>query len=296
MRVKPTLWLHVGLPKTATTAFQSWMRSNTDDLAEQGVLYPALFGSGGDKHNFIVSWLRNNRNFKRLGKILGASKGDAVLLSNEGLSNHFDDFDGDALSKFREVTQGWDVQIILVTRDAESWVRSYHKQCVLNPNNGGSPLWGTSMTVDEMAKHPRVRRFLENDTFAHDLKCAFGASQVHRFKYEDIDWFQACLSKMGVSMSMAVILPQSNQSLPDWAIEVLRHVNSVTDDMSIRNGWKLSLQNHLSSNHTILTNLSKAGEVPINQNRLLNISFNIDEFEEGFRPAVTRFLDTLCGK
>ena len=256
MSSKRKLWLHVGLPKTATTAFQSWMRNNADDLAEQGILYPPLFGTGNDKHNFLVGTLRQNRNFERLEKLLETTSVETFVLSDEGLSNHLDDFSDAALAKFRELTQSWDVRIILVTREAEAWTLSYHKQCVLNPDNGASPLWGTSLTVSEMSHHPRIQRLLNTEKLADDLTKAFGATEVRIHEFESHSWFETCLDGIGVERIEPTMLPRTNQSLPDWSIELLRRVNALTGDQSIRNGWKQALQTYLESNHTILTNLS----------------------------------------
>ena len=44
-----TLWLHVGIPKTSTTSYQSWMRAQAGALEHAGLLYPDHFGAGNDK-------------------------------------------------------------------------------------------------------------------------------------------------------------------------------------------------------------------------------------------------------
>ncbi len=258
--INRTLWLHVGIPKTSTTAYQSWMRKNAGLLKTSGVVYPDRFGADNDKHNFLVRELRHSPNLEAFEQCLADCHTPNMLLSDEGLTNHLDDFKDESLQRFRELTKDWNVKIILVTRNAASWTRSYHKQCVLNPHNGASPLWGTALTCEEIKDHPRIKRLVDHDGLARDLKIAFGAEFVYPFIYEDTSWFHASLDIMRVNFDSSAKLPHSNQSLPDWSIELLRRVNSYTDLTEIRNQWKIALQSYLGTNHTILTNLTKGSQ------------------------------------
>ncbi|TNE66780.1 MAG: hypothetical protein EP336_09170 [Rhodobacteraceae bacterium] len=47
---KPKLVLHVGMPKTGSTALQSWLAASRSSLRAQGVLYPGK----GTSHGFLV--------------------------------------------------------------------------------------------------------------------------------------------------------------------------------------------------------------------------------------------------
>ncbi|MEP3655297.1 MAG: hypothetical protein ABJO36_10415 [Litorimonas sp.] len=294
MTANRKLWLHVGLPKTATTAFQSWMQHHSDALLEQGISYPSHFGAGNDKHNFLVGDLRQNQTLNRLQGILqGTAKADHILLSDEGLTNHLDDFHSDALEAFRDLTQGWDVHVMLVTRDADTWLRSYHKQCVLNPNNGASPLWGTGLTVSQVADHPRIRRLLAAEILMDDLRAAFGAKEVRRFDFDSNNWFAACLRAINFDSEGPIELPRTNQSLPDWAIEVLRLVNSSTTSQKIRNAWKVALQNHLKTDHTILTNLTDTVETGLDGNIYEFVLEAINTGSAEAHPEMSTFLGSL---
>lgn len=288
-----TLWLHVGIPKTSTTSFQSWMRANAAEIERFDLSYPPLFGQGNDKHNFLVGALRRDKELGALKQLLDTTETPDILLSDEGLSNHLDDFDPASLERFRALTENWVVKILLMSRDPQSWTRSYHKQCVLNPDNGASPLWGTAQTVEEISTHPRIRRLLNSDALAVDLQTAFGAQKVHQFKYEDPTWFTTCLNLLGIHPVDGAELPQSNRSLPDWAIEVLRRINAMTSDQGIRNGWKLALQAYLSSNHTILTNLSEESDAGIDNDSLIEVQSSFDSFPPHMQGTVTAFLKHL---
>lgn len=287
-----TLWIHVGLPKTSTTSYQSWMRSNTALLEKSGLHYPDQFGAGNDKHNFLVGNLRHNANLPILEGILSKANSTQLLLSDEGLTNHLDDFRPEALERFRDLTQNWAVKVILVTRESGNWTRSYHKQCVLNPNNGASPLWGTSLTCDEISAHPRIKRLVSHASLAKDLKTAFGAESVNQFNYENPKWFLSSLNLMGVKLNETVTLPRSNQSLPDWSIELLRKINGHTNQTDIRNQWKMALQNFLGSDHTILTNLGNSKQ-RVDEDIFDYLTSIQDEFLSEHIDNIKKFLTSL---
>lgn len=268
MSVKRVI-LHAGPPKTGTSGLQNWFRRNRDLLRNAGVDYPDRFAPGEDKHVFLVPEFRQQPALPQLTAILNECDGETLLLSNEGLANHFDDFHTDSLARFRELTASLDVSIILVRRDPEAWTRSYYKQCVLNPNNGGSPLWGTSQSLDVIAEHPRLRRLRDIDVLARDMKAGFGATAVEILPFDRSALAIDIAAMIGAPALAREAVPAVNDSLPDWAIEAIRQVNAEIPDNNGRDRWKAALQSHLKSSHSILTNLAFTGAPP-------RIAFNPD--------------------
>jgi len=254
MNVVPKkLYLHVGLPKTGTTALQKWFRQHQDDLSLAGIQYPDQFGHNGDKHSFMIDELRNNSKIPRINKIVTNANCSTLFLSNEGLSNHLYDFDPIALKNFRELTKDMVITIILVTRPKEAWLRSYHKQCVLNPNIGASDLWGTSLRASELVDHPRIKRLLNYERLLDDMKTEYGAHSTFHIRYNEPYWFELILDELGVGHLSTHPLTSINVSLPDWAIEMMRQVNSYISSNQGRLAWKRVLQEFLKTNHTIMT-------------------------------------------
>lgn len=244
------LILHVGLPKTGTSALQRWCRTNRPLLQANGISYPDAFPVGGDKHQFLVTDLRCNDPL-RLEKILVETKASTVLISAEGLANHLDDFDPRALAAFRDLTAGLRTEIFLVTRNRDAWLRSYYKQCVVNPKNGASDLWGTSLSFAEFDRHPRVRRLLDEEVLKRDLCRAFAAEGVASFDY-DGDWFADILSHLGLRPGQAPPLPQVNESLPNWAADILLRVNRSGVSEPERRRWRVALQQHLANGNSVM--------------------------------------------
>jgi hypothetical protein len=54
MSGRPTLYLHIGAPKTGTTYLQQVIAGNRKRLAEDGVLRPGAPGSAGPKGHFVA--------------------------------------------------------------------------------------------------------------------------------------------------------------------------------------------------------------------------------------------------
>ncbi|WP_017931943.1 hypothetical protein [Robiginitomaculum antarcticum] len=293
MTTEPRIWLHVGPPKTATSAVQYWLRKHNEALKEIGISYPDMFGTDNDKHSFLVRALRQDPKLTLLEDALSKNKSPTLIFSDEGLCNHLDDFDPTALTRFRYLTEGYRVGILIVHRQPEPWIKSYHKQCVLNPDNGASPLWGTAMNVETLSEHLRVKRLMNIRGLVESLKGSFGAVTVKTFQFESTDWFDDMLDTIGAGHLTPANLPKSNVSVPDWATECLRRVNAVTHNQDLRNYWKSALQIYLQTNHTILTNLKQSDSVQRDQLTHIYLSQGIDSFPSSQQSAIKRFLETV---
>ncbi|WP_242110300.1 hypothetical protein [Luteimonas aquatica] len=247
------------MPKTATSALQRWLHRNALLLASAGACYPDGAHLRGDKHQFLVGELR--RGGTTLARLLPRLRHTTAIFSAEGLSNHFYDFDPAALRRFRQDTAGIDIEILMVTREREAWLRSYHKQCVVNPGNGASDLWGTALTAAQIADHPRIRRLTDARQLGEDLLRGFGARRLHRLRFEE-DWFAATLALLGLDAATAPPLPRANDSLPDWAVEVLRRLNGIAAPERHKDYWKSALAAFLGSNHLELNAAAQADAMP----------------------------------
>jgi hypothetical protein len=250
--------LHVGLPKTATSALQRWLHSNGSQLEAAGARYPGGAHLSGDKHQFMVGQLRN-RGIASLEGLLAERRQETVLLSSEGLSNHFYDFREEALERFREDTSAHRVEVVMLVRQPERWLHSYHKQCVINPVNGASELWGTSMTERELADHPRIRKLMDIRQLSSDIARGFGARQMHILNFEE-DWFSDFLGLLSLDPGKCPPLPRVNESPPGWAVEILRCLNGLGLPKQRADYWRSLLGSATRSTHLELT--SPACAVP----------------------------------
>lgn len=260
------LFLHVGLPKSATSSLQRWFNMNRVPLHSAGIDYPAPYNQKSDKHDFLVPAFRSGQGFSAIHACLDASKQKNILFSNEGLSNHLYDFDARILHQFRTQTKEYNTTVILVTRPKQGWLRSYHKQCVINPQNGASDLWGTDLTLEQIEGHPRIKALLDHKQLETDLAAAFGAQSVVKVDFTDADWLSDIFEHLDIVGLGGLPIIKANMSLPDWAVESLRVLNQCTASSTKRLLWRSFIQEYCDSNHSIL--LDAADAMPKNKWRL----------------------------
>lgn len=79
----PTIYIHLGLAKTGTTALQNFIALNKERFAEYGIYYPET-GLVSNCHHGIAFYWSNNMAYKRVFKI---PENQLLLLQNE-LSKH----------------------------------------------------------------------------------------------------------------------------------------------------------------------------------------------------------------
>lgn len=110
---KKHLYLHVGLPKTATSSLQTWLHENADTLAVNDISYQFTDNiSMQPKHQFLVFELLNN-NFSHSASVLEKTKTEAIIWSTEGLTNHLVDFSKTAFLQFRQLVASYQLTLIV---------------------------------------------------------------------------------------------------------------------------------------------------------------------------------------
>ena len=237
------LVLHVGLPKTGTSALQTTASSNYAKLLEMGVEYPLVEGASGllhPKHQFLVNMLLKD-SLERLEPFLEERLAPLVFLSAEGLSNHFFDFPERALANFRAATSGWRKTVFIVLREKDSWLRSLFKQCVINPTNRNY-LYGTGLVFEDFCSEARVRRLGDYNGLIDLLSSGYGAEDVFVANYEGDVWFelQHCLDcNVGAMFERASLV---NTSLSDELVEIIRQVNALGAASGLRSQFLAYLE------------------------------------------------------
>lgn len=247
--MKKKIILHIGLPKTATTALQKWCHKHRLDLRHAGVDYPDAIESEVDpKHQFLVHELKSG-NFRKLSGILQSSLCDKMFLSTEGLSNNFQDFSDGQFALFRNAVSEYEVIIFVVSRDWSSWIRSYYNQSVVNPPTSGYP-YATQLSLEDFSELERVR-FLGNLPNQQDkLRSSFGATEIVVAKFEQ-DWVSTWSCLMGLSPS-DVILPRANESLEPEVVFLILRLNRANISIGARNIILSAIQRATGAENTIL--------------------------------------------
>jgi hypothetical protein len=253
---KQALILHVGMPKTGSSALQSLLYRNKDLLAQQGFEYAEIDGDTAiPKHQYLVTELLQNR-FVRTRDILGGRSKHGLILSSEGLSNHLYDFSPEALKGFSQLIRDFDCKIFVVLRSPEDWARSYYKQAVINPSIRLVGYYACALTFSKFVKLPRVRQLMAHQTLLDDLRCRFGVDNLIEADFHG-DWLQEFSGLIGVPSENIKGFAQVNQSPPNWVIEVLRQVNLFALPEPRRLAWKAVLQDFTKTNHVTMKKAHK---------------------------------------
>lgn len=242
---------HVGLPKTGSSALQIWADANRRALRAQGINYPTIIGEEiVPKHQFLVPALMSNQ-LACIDRLIEENKYETLFLSTEGLSNHLYDFPEKSLEAFRALTASIDLKIFMVIRDPEAWTRSFYKQSVINPPIAAYG-YATPLRYEAFQQLPRVLRLTNTARLTREIQAAYGASEVVVARYE-ADWLNDLeeLLRLKIDETFTPI-KQSNKSVSDDLIELIRQVNAMKIPSESRKGFLSLLQNVLKTEHNIL--------------------------------------------
>ncbi|MFO1104094.1 MAG: hypothetical protein U1E20_14465 [Methylocystis sp.] len=247
IRRKRRLLLHVGLPKTGTSALQRWCYANSSRFLEQNIRYPTPSADTEmPKHQFMVSDLMTG-DLSRTALAVAEGNEEGAILTTEGLTNHLYDFRPIGLEKIRDLFEAFHLTAFLVRRKPEDWLRSYHKQCAINPRIAEYN-YGTGLDLDAFRELPRVRRLMNVANLAEDCAAAFGAKEVVTIDY-DSDWLARFLSLCGYTPTEKVELEVANGSAPGWLFEAVLRINRQPFNDNARIAWLGTLQRFSSSPH-----------------------------------------------
>lgn len=230
---------HAGLPKTGSTSIQRVLYGNRRELANAGIVYPEPDRSDDPKHQFLVTGLLSGRHQALLHAINSTSGEENILFSAEGLSNHLFDFSTESVDVFRKINAPYRCRAVLVTRPWHVWLKSYFKQCVVNPPHERWTQYAFSGSLQEFEKHERVRRFRDIGTLKKRLVEKLGMETVDIIEYSSsvLDDLIAWLPGNVPTDNMKRFPDGANTSLSDVAAEVARQVNGIVHDRAERAMW-----------------------------------------------------------
>ncbi|CAG0949661.1 hypothetical protein RHIZO_00115 [Rhizobiaceae bacterium] len=262
IRRKRRLLLHVGLPKTGTSALQRWCHANAGRLLEQGIRYPTPSADTEmPKHQFVVSDLMTG-DLSRTGRAVAEGSEEGTVLTSEGLTNHLYDFRPIGLERLRSLFEPFHLTVFLVHRKPEDWVRSYHKQCAINPRNAAY-YYGTGLDLHLFRELPRVRKLMNISDLTLDCAAAFGASEVVTTAYES-DWPGRFFALCGYVPPEKVDMEIANESVPEWVLDAVLRINRLPFTDKARTAWLGTLQRFTNSRHAGLRKheaVSNAGDL-----------------------------------
>ena len=240
--MRKTLYLHIGMHKTGTTALQSFFSANQNDLADE-VCYPAA-GNNGISHGSLSNSMKGalwEEKFEEMQRMMGrienthytqvsaserqeiltklsheiaASRARRVLLSSEGffewippaeLRGQFDWFEGE-------------IKVVLYLRRQDSWIKSVYNQVVKDEY---IRYYGSPKSLPQIG-------LMDISGYLDNLSIAFGKSSVFlRLWYPNLDvvsdFFENILN-LDLRKRTGIIswTNRENRSLPDLLLPLQR--------------------------------------------------------------------------
>jgi hypothetical protein len=251
--------VHVGYPKTGSTALQEACVTYRQQLEPAGVLYPeSLVTVGTSKHEELCRLIRVNKVQQALSHLAGEvalSAAHTVLLSTESIVNQLDRIDDSRwVAFFQGLGQFGNLELLLVVRHPADLLLSYYKQAVVNQPSRLMSFYATPLPLSEFAQLPEIRSFLHLPSVIAKLE-RFSSAKVVKFDYsltvvtDVLNWV--------VGSRFEIQEPaRANEGLQPEEVELIRQINArqLPDDQ--RNAWFKALNHCCKLSNTTATTLA----------------------------------------
>lgn len=245
------MFMHIGLPKTGTTAWQTWADQHRADLLSQGIDYPAASTiTQSPNHSALSQGLRRG-DLAGLQDVLQSASAETLLLSSEGFSMGLSEFPERSLAAFREITRGITIVCLLITRPAEQWVVSMYRQAKLN-NVAPKVGFGTADRIERFRATDRMKMLLDHARLAQMALAAFGATRCENIPYGKGAFDRFC-AVVGIDAQNMAAPKRLNESVSAAVAELMRQLNGWTADETLRQGflWLFSQTGPTSHNRLL---------------------------------------------
>ena len=232
-----TIYLHIGTPKTGSTALQHFLWDNKSILSNHNIeainpfveawnlcccyFRPKAWLSNPFKedHSLKKNWLSN---FK---KDIDASPHNNLIISQENFSH----IKANNIIEFRDFFSGYETKVICYLRRQDLRLESAYQEAI-------KTVPGLSKTFEQWVNNAHfMESRLNYDAFISKWANAFGDSNViirpfERTQFTNGSIFDDFLSIMNIDINEMFVLPkpeQSNVAISQDFIEVIRLCNSI---------------------------------------------------------------------
>jgi len=191
-----TVYLHIGMHKTATTAIQVCLRENQKALASLGYAMPRS-GASGTTHNNIAFSIRNLPRYDpekggidELVDELSTSSYDRFIISAEAL----DHLNGEQIGLLRQKLSNFDFKIVVFLRRQVEWLQSEWSEMVkLRFYQNDFATWIEQRTAEDRRLH--YFEFLEKWSNIFDrenVRVRVYERGLYRERNVFLDFLEAC--------------------------------------------------------------------------------------------------------
>lgn len=224
------LILHVGTPKTGTTSVQAYLDKKQRKLRKKGVLYPNRFHNpNAPKHQ----WFERNLvsvnaeslvdNFKDIINHV-EDHTHTILLSSEGIYNHWWDFSYESKALLLELNELFDIEVWVWFREPLAFAESFYKQCLRNPQVGHINSYGRDLSFMEVLEDPWFNQHLDYNGFVNECDELFGRGSVTVFEC-DQDTVTTVIQRLGLDTPHDNPVARKNNCMNAVTAELYRVIN-----------------------------------------------------------------------
>lgn len=252
---KRRLILHAGTPKTGTTSLQFFLNENREKLAEKGFWYPKVQATGHEpKHQELLNSLKQASEesiIKVFDETLGnpADNIHTIILSTEGLYNHWHDIDQYNKYLFSRLCILFDLQLWVWFREPVEYCQSFYPQVIANPQSStdANSVFGKDISFEEMLNSDWFMRHQDNYGFIQEAVSVFGENNIRAFIYGN-DTVNEFLNSLKIK-NIAAKSHRRNKSLSLVEIHLLKVINRLNLD-SVQKSSSIEKIKNLDLNET----------------------------------------------
>jgi hypothetical protein len=232
-----SLVLHAGSPKTGSTSLQSYLDGNRNRWLRSGILYP-IYGTKDQavpKHQWVNRFLYADPDEQKFADCLAQCLDECemsthtILLSTEGLFNHWWDYSLQTKGWLRELGDYFNVKCMLWLRDPVDFFRSYYIQNLRNPNVHPDGRYGQDKSPLESLSISWVSSHLRYAELLADMKDVFGDQAIFPFAYTP-NLIQDVCQLFDIAHGGALTDNENVTTLGAHGISLLRIVNRANLD------------------------------------------------------------------
>ncbi len=224
------LIIHAGTPKTGTTSLQVYLNKKQRKLRKLGILYPnRSHNADAPKHqwfekNLVRTHLQNLLdNFRNILSYVDENT-HTILLSSEGIYNHWWDFPDESKALLLELSMLFEINLWVWFREPLGFAESFYKQCMRNPAVESIPCYGKDLSFTEILDDPWFSQHLNYMSFVNKCDSLFGKSAVSVFEYQQ-DTVKTVSQLLGLATPHDNPTPRKNTSMNSTTTELYRVVN-----------------------------------------------------------------------
>ena len=227
-RLRKKIFIHIGTPKTGTTALQTFFANNADSLAKKNIVYPTS-GRRRNQHFYLAIPRSNNQQLVKqvwdnLYNELESVPWSTAVISSERFSRESPLEIFNALEKFNA-----EIHIVMFLRERKALLSSYYRTAIKT---------GTRVCCNADTFIPFC--FERSGIFNYDGLIArwgdqFGSSNVHVLSYDQVvetnnsaTAFLAMMNDNGVpcsSFNKEELGQRIHETQPDVTLDLLLRTN-----------------------------------------------------------------------